>query len=407
MARFWLGPVPWLSDLQGARYQAPALALGWIDLRSLAQCGTPNVVGNGFFVTPNAANLGSSYTNLGTDLERVLTTNQRNLLQSQLGLPQQPVSDILGTIIYDAITRQADPTGQDRCLPLVPTVKRDFEIWLAGVKVRSRPFARDGLEAAPLRDLLQRAYRRIRQACLDGQAPPEHYRKVLGYWVRKYRLAYRWFQPLDLPDESDLAPTTTITDNFDGIDSTTLGKQLTWTEVSGNHWSNTSNQAIITGGGAGIKSARADHDLSGTDHYSQADYITADSANGLVFLGPAARFDSAANTFYAARIFAQTANYEIAKCVAGVVSDLGGDTVETVSTPDTLKTECDGSTISGYFNGVVGPSVTDTAITTGTRCGLCGNSTGGPITTLDNFEAADLAVAPTGNRRRRVLLGAE
>src|SRR5690606_17212169 len=89
MARFWLGPWVWdTSDPTLPHWRPPAGAVGSLDLRSIPQCAATIVPqGWGLFVTGNAANLGSDYTNLGTDPELVLTEKQKRSWESRFGLP--------------------------------------------------------------------------------------------------------------------------------------------------------------------------------------------------------------------------------------------------------------------------------------------------------------------------------
>src|SRR5207253_2934705 len=94
-------------------------------------------------------------------------------------------------------------------------------------------------------------------------------------------------------------PETTITDDFNRADGTTIGNQLTWTEVAGT-WDTVSNQVQMTGpaSDSATYSARAESDLSSADHYAQLVYVNAGTVTTQAHLGPAARFSPSAQTHY-------------------------------------------------------------------------------------------------------------
>jgi len=408
--RYWLGPWVWESKGITPHWRMPAGATSSIDLRSVQHCaiagGAPQ--GVALFVSPDAANLGSDYTNLGTDPEAVLSGVRKSAIRTLLALPNNLAANTLHDAIWETLTIQSDPTGDDRAPPIVPTTGRRYELWLDGQLRKSIRFRGSELEAAPVLDMLKRQYRQHRLDSLDGKTPEILYRKILGYWVRKYGLDYRAFQPADLPDEKDLEPTTTITESFNTADSNTLGPDLTWTEVVGD-FDVVSNTAK-NGGAAGTQAvARAEHDLSSVDHYSQA--TTSIVSANLAVAECLVRFSSSADTSYdGAHVFYTTVSASaytaLGKRVAGVETELASNT-GALGSSIVLKTYASGSTIKLYADAAERSSVTDTAITTGTRCGLriYKASTGNPA--LDSFEAADLAVhyALTANHGSFTLSG--
>lgn len=391
MARFWLGPWAWNTDLESPVWIAPAGSLGALDLRSLLQCGTAiTPLGFGLFVTANTTDLGSSYSNLGTDPERLLTETQKRLWESTLLLPRTLVANRLMGIVYETLTLQADPTGDLRCLPLMPNMRRRFEVWLAQTKVSDRPWSFTAPEFDVARDTLKRVYRQLREGSLEGRAPPELYRKWLGFQVRKYRLTdnqYRALQPSDLPDETPLEPTTTIADSFNRADQAPMGNSAegwSWTEVSGS-WAIATNQASRNDITANA-SARAETDLSSDDHYAQFDR-TNDVGSTSNYATPCARFAAAAETYYA--VLVRDASSAIFKRVAGTFTSLQAVTNDGTS-PHTYKIQANGSTIEAFKDAVSLGSLTDTAITGNLRTGI---SLRENTSTGDNVEAADLAAA--------------
>jgi hypothetical protein len=398
MARFWLGPWVWDSTPGLSAWKPPAGSIGSLDLRSLTQCaaagGTPQ--GVGLFVTANATNLGSDYTNLGTDPDFVLNGAQKATWQALLALPNPLSGQTLTDAVWETLTLQSDPSGVDRCCPLVPAGRR-YELWLGGSRVRNVLFDLLGMEAAPLRELLRRQYRAIRQRCLDGLAPALLYRKILGYWVRKFGVGYRWFEPDDLPDESDLAPETTIIDDFNRADGTTIGNQLVWTEYRDNSvfdsWQTVSNRARVTVGATHGSPARAESDLSSSDNYAQTSITSLGSAGQNVQAGTVCRFDPASVTGYAGRLLRIVNQFNLIKIVSGNETQLGSGFSVTPAPPHTVKTQANGSSIAAFLDGVSVVSVTDTSITSGTRGGLFGYAESGTFGEVDSFEAADLAAA--------------
>lgn len=393
MARFWLGPWQWNAVEGDGFWSAPAQALASLDLRSIPDCAartTPS--GFGLFVTANGVDLGSDYNNLGTQWDASLTNQQRNRIASALLLPETPAATTLDALIWEALTIQADPIGDDRAKPIVPTTLRELELWFAGQRVRTKRFRFDDPEATPVQDLLRRAYRAHRLDSLEGRAPANLYKKILGFWVRKFGLSYRWFQPTDVPDEEPLEPETTFSESFNTSNGDTLGPDLTWTEVDGD-WDIVSNAAeLISNFGSTARSARADSDLSSVDHYADVSLLQADNGT---HPGPCARFSSSANTFYAAtwngHNFAGT--HTLYKCVTGTLTSLGTSS-QAYTLPMQLRCEANGSTIRQLLAvSTEKISVTDTSITTGTRCGIHGYDPTGSGTSsprIDSFSCADL-----------------
>lgn len=392
--RFWLGP--WVWDAAAECWTPPAASLGCIDLRNRTQCAQAGGVPQGvaLFLAPNDARPGSDYANLGNDLGAVLSGSRKSALRTLLKLPRALASNTLGNALYEALTLQADPTDEDRCPPLMPTVGRDLEVWLGGEKVFTRRFRADLDEAASVREMLRRQYRALRQASRDGRTPPQHYRKVLGYWVRKYKIAARWFQPDDLPDEQDLPPETTLTDDFNRSDADGLGNSSegwSWTET--NH-----DIDIVSNVARGITDsnltlARAESDLSSADHYCELTISNpGGSTSSVRAAGPACRYSTSAMDFYVARQTngTTTGTYRPAKVVSGTRTDLGTGSTRTVSALKRISIS--GSSIDIYSVGVVVESITDSSIAGGVRCGIFFDRPNNSLA-VDGWSAADLAVA--------------
>lgn len=197
-------------------------------------------------------------------------------------------------------------------------------------------------------------------------------------------------------EAKSLSGGSTITESFNTTDSTTLGPDLTWTELSGD-WTVAGNQAVCVGSGTSL--ARADSDLATADHYAQA-VMTALTYSQTVGIGVICRKDSTTTVthylFWAA-IDSSTNGHSGYKALSGTFTQLGStDTTDFVAN-EVMRVEANGSTITFKINGVtsVGP-VTDTAITGNLRTGIRGYfqvALAGTIT-LDNFRAGDLADLP-------------
>jgi hypothetical protein len=393
--RFWIGPVPWVVATANnpAHFEAPAGVTSWIDLRTPAECGTAGTALSGvaIFVTADAANLGANYTNLGTDPERQLTAAQRTSLGTALRMPQQPTSIVLADIFAEALTVQADPTGASRAKPLIPNDRLMLELWLGDRKVRSRQFDPSDAAGAVIRQQLQTEYRAARAAVQAGQLPTNFHRKILGYWVRKYGIAYRWFEPNDLPDEGDLPPSTTFTESWP-TNGTTIssGQDLAWTEVTGDVEVNASAVRIVTTGSSAH--IRCNTVLSGSDNYGVGVISNAATTNAR-YIGPACRYDGSADNCYCVQIsgaVSDPAVLQIAKVVSGTPTFLGAGTNQNRS--GTYKISASGTTITAYAAGASVESITDSSLSSGTYSGVV-FTTATVNANLDSFEAGDLAAS--------------
>jgi hypothetical protein len=81
------------------------------------------------------------------------------------------------------------------------------------------------------------------------------------------------------------------------------------------------------------------------------------------------------------------------KFVSGTATQLGSDVSVTPSLPDPLKIYASGSTIKSYYDGVERHSQTDSAISSGLRCGLRLVVGNGVAWRGDDWNAADLAAS--------------
>ena len=177
-------------------------------------------------------------------------------------------------------------------------------------------------------------------------------------------------------------------ESFNQADSTTLGPDLTWTELA-NDWQTVSNRATPRSNNGGA-AARAEHDLATTDHAVEAVVRFDTSVSGVI--GVAARFDSASQTYYRAALDS-AGRLDITRIVNGSGTDIASQSRSISANTDyTIRLECDGSTIRARVDADTWLTVTDTGITTGTRFGLAGYRTNRDLL-VDSITAADLLSA--------------
>lgn len=193
---------------------------------------------------------------------------------------------------------------------------------------------------------------------------------------------------------------TLITESFNQPDSTTLGPDLAWTEVTGDlrTASNTCRVAALDSGSA----ARANTELDSADHYSEV-VITAMPSNNQGNVRVLARCDPSAQTWYEA-VLDGTGTVWLRRTSAGSTTDLVSSTnIGTVTAPVTLRVECEGTTIRAVVDGTTRLTATDGTISGNKRCGLRifrSSAINGSIdhVQIDSFEAGVISsAAPPAN----------
>jgi len=403
MSRYWFGPWVWKDTPGLAGWYRPTGTTSCIDLRSLQDsAGTITPKGFGLFVTDDLTDLGSDYEDLGNDPLAPWTAQNKSKWASAFKLPQSLSANNLRDALWETLTIQSDPLGDDRVKPLIPTTERIFEVWLGGIVLKKQPFNISDPEAVPMLDLLKREYRSVRQDCLNGKLQPELYKKVLGFWVDKYGVDYRNFQPIDVPDEPPIKPTTTLTESFDKGDSSTLGPDQTWTEYkdgsAADEFEVVSNMCQKRDADSGLQGdeARAEADVSSSDHYAQIVIKAIGSGVQNSQAGAACRFDASAATFYMARVLQINDTVSMDKASAGTITNINSAGI-TVAVDKLVKVQTNGSTVKSFWDGSETTSDTDTTIAGNTRGGLFAyhihsvQPTARPV--MDAWQMADLAAA--------------
>lgn len=405
------GPFAWNST--DATWELPPGCFSALDYRRLSDMGPETVGMRNFalFAADDAATFGVDHFVLGSGNPRNIPMGlaRRTRMQTDLVLPTTPQAGNLAELAAELFLLHSDPDGADMARPLVPTMRRQWELTVAGNSVVI-PFSQAHGAYDRLKTLLRRVYKRHYDDVQAGNLPSNHHRKWLGAQMRKYfgrldDLRYREFQGVDVPDETPLMPTTTVSDNFNRAnESLDVGN---WTEVS-QDWGVVSNTAqLVSGIGSGI--ARYNTALSSDDHYSQA-LCSNISGSGIASNVIVRKDSSATLTFYRFyNLGGGSPTRDISKLIGGTPTTLASDASGSASTV-TLKLQVDGSSLEAFYNGASILTVTDSAITGNTYAGIgCGRVTSS--TTIDDFEAADLVadsgiMAPNSRRIYKSLLAA-
>lgn len=184
-------------------------------------------------------------------------------------------------------------------------------------------------------------------------------------------------------------------DDFNKADSATVGAQLTFLDIVGD-LQNVSNRAEVVVDSVSGRS-RAQHDTATTNMYAEVVANLGTPTTSVCQAGPCLRYSSVDDTCYrlvASRGPGPADTVVISKIVTGTVTTLSSTSV-TWAQGDTLRFEANGSTLIALQNGASRLSITDTAITTGTRGGIhIFVPTPATVTTtyIDSFAYGDLGV---------------
>lgn len=409
----WLGPYIWGPEGWGP----PDGAEHWLDLGSTAACGQPGKFDGDvrpmlFCSTAPGVMLKSDWLHLASGDPREIKTDakQQSAWESLLGYA--PQGDSLDQWIVDHFMSGSDPLGLDAVKPIMPF--RRLTLYFANEAIVDRTWDRSDPHFNKICAAKQTAFREVfeHEKGSDPRRPPDGFHeKYLGTWCQEYRVPFAdaklLFVPVDLRGEVDQPrqPTTTITESFNQSDSTTPGPDQTWSEVSndvqtiGNTFTNVSLAVRCD--------TRCEADLSGDNHKCECDLVTFSALGFTHQAGPGCRYASAANTYYSMvyRNSGISITLDLSKIVTGTLTAIEAIT-ESPSPPDTMRVSAGedgtGSTIRGNVNGTQKFSVTDTAISTGTRGGLRSRSStaDAALMAMDNFLAEDYVAAGQPTMRR-------
>jgi hypothetical protein len=393
--RYYLGPWRWITNKGPSHFAMPAGAIGAIDLGAIDEMGTAGNVRKGCLCWTSDTALPSEYDLLGGGDVREIKRTAKIAAMLRKTVGSIPDGDSLHDMIFDCLIGAADPDGATGPKPIVPGATGWMDLQMPGHgRVKSQRFEWGKTpHTVKLKRLVRREFSELMDDAEKGKLKDkEHHRRCLDALCEKYGIE-DWKEFVETRRQKEvpgrLKHETTITESFNTADGTTLGPDLTWSEVSGN-WTVASNRAAIPVGGSVFGSARAQSDLSSADHYAEIEITSSDNGAGLFTqAGVSARFSSGAGTYYAAVLYRFGSSMSLQKVINNVQTGLSTPSI-TVALPEKYKVQCDGSVIKSYQAGVERSSLTDTSITGNLRCGMCGYTTAGAAT-MDNFEASDLA----------------
>jgi hypothetical protein len=319
---------------------------------------------------------------------------RRNYLRTTLNLSEPVEGNNLALSIYNVLSSNSDPDGANGPKPLQVNSRGVLEFFMGGTEPELSARMPRKIWLLPFwskyQSNIRSAYRQVRELSLgeDTEYKRRLYRRWLEVQRRKYRLTKslvkQLFIPDDLPQEDPEDPATTITDNFNRGDQIGLGSSSegwSWSN-GGSTWSIVSNAADTAGAGyPGI--ARANSDLSSSDHY--AEVTVAHDSNNQDLMAAARK--SGYSTGYGGGYYKAGTAYRFWKFTPtagnfGSVSSGGSHASRLV------RLVVDGSAQSLYIEGALVATGTDTAISAGTRCGLW--AWAGADGTFEDFSASDL-----------------
>lgn len=397
---YYIGPWIWdTSDPEDPHYRPPDGTIGLIDLRPRADYSKPL----GFFAT--SAPVPGAYYGIGGEtgerMELVTTSKQdRWAVEDEIGIPRDSIQAVtLADVIWEILTVWADPESVRMCPPLMPNHRGELELLLGGHSlIRKERFTGPDHPAWPnIRRMAQRDYKRVRErAYLDyrGDHEPTLHRRYLSCLSSKLRCPWQELISDGLPHESPLRPTTTINESFDQGDSTTLGPDLTWTEVVGDAETRSNEAGEV--GENGVAFCRAESNLS-SDDMTVTGRIEGTDGDSNDRRGTGARYDASStgvgdNELYFLWVHSGNTQ-ELRKVVAGSGSQLDIDSATSYTLgSDTVTCSADGSSIVGKINSSTITSATDTDITGHLRTGMYLRNSG----MLDAFTASDIVAGFAG-----------
>lgn len=395
--RYYLGPLESRIDYPESDpyWAAPGGTVAMVDLASLPEQGNLNGDYRPVAFLAADQDLGTNWTLLGRgDCRDIAVTGaMQDAWLSVSGY--RPNGARMVDLLWDHLTTGSDVAGQQSCMPLVPTVQGDLELWLPGhSRVRAERFVfGTHPHTAKIKRLLQNQLIDARRDAHAGQAQdPEFHRRVAQAMCEKYRVDFEQLRPAGWPKaEVPLPHGSDYTDNFNRANGA-LGAN--WTSYAPTAPTIVSNLVEGGAGGLGDTIGRYETSLASADTYSQVDVVQLGRLNHRV-PGCIVRKDTTSTlTYYMWRIkLGGTAFVQYFKAVANTLTQLGSDVAFVRSLPDTLKLTANGSTLTGYLNGAAQSPLTDTSISAGLRTGFyfASSNDGAPFGRLDNWAGGDLA----------------
>lgn len=399
---YYIGPWVLNNHGYGDIWEGPNNSIAVVDLRPEPDKKIKTLGSKpwGFFAVPSNVFLPGEYGFLGQGDCRYININNSTLDTWQSFTGYRPAGTTLIGVVWDYFTNGSDPTGATAPLPLIPDANGILRFVLPGHSiVKSEKFVYGVHPHTPkVRDFLKEEYRRLHNQRGRNRASPVLPNKVLDFWCEKFRLNgpddWKNLVPPDLiPGNQGRVPHgTSYTENFNGSDGDSIANLLSWTELRGD-FDKANNRALLNSANTD-SDARADHDVSSNDNYSQAKVSTVSNSGTYRRVGVTFRKDNTiTETFYCAIVDFDANTVRLLYFSAGTPSAIasGSYTLSDGGTQFTVKGEANGSTIKHYMNGTEQLSVTNTSIGGNTRGGLFGYTSSAGVGEWDDFETADIA----------------
>lgn len=380
----------------GTHYRAPAGVVGFVDLRTLPEQSVGGVAETPVLCWCEPGTAIPSLVKLGTgdirNLEVAAVPGRE--WKRRLG------KDAMGRTLADNLTNHlldGDPIGKRSCKPVVPAdgVLR-FPL-LGHGDIRAERF-QWGIHphTANLTSLLRADFSSDLQFDRDQRGAAKADKaaaKRLGALVLKYGL-----NPRDITDKIEPGqPGTRWTDSFNVGNNSALSGDLTWTEYD-SLWATDTNQAYYLGPTVSNRTARANSDVSSSDHIAYVTVATLNASTTAAQGGACVRFSASANTCYSALygrfVAAPTNRFLLIKYIADALTVIVGPVAITFTLSEICKAVVEGSALVGYANGVLTGAIIDTAISSGTRGGVYAfGSASGDYARLDSYVLDDRIVS--------------
>lgn len=382
MTKYWGGPWQWNdSNPAMASYVAPGGSFALVDLRNMetqSQGNHAGGVGNGLFATDDAVDLGSDYTLLGIGAHITEVIPEMGAASAWNSLFRvQPQGTYLVDYLAYTLTDGSDVDGIVSAKPLMPgsAPVNETVIHLAGHSViwRNVVDVRGG-NSKHAKNIRERHQKDL-QKLFDTEANDDIWRKNLA--ALKEKTGQHWNDP----DEDYLLtakmkaqskqngtranPHNTLYEETWPINGAiTSSQDLGWSEYLGT-FSVGSGRVGPTGNS--WNDARMTTALASSDNTC---YGPLNSISGDHLFGCLSRKDSSSTqTYYMVSYYKTSDTFGLHKVVAGSYTAFYS-AAATLFAEDVMELTLRGSTIEGWWQGVMTHSQTDTAITSGVYAGI-------------------------------------
>lgn len=260
-------------------------------------------------------------------------------------------------LVSHLLMDKADPAGEAFCRPLMPKRNGQLKVRLGPLVVEDK-MVRQHRHRNKVMDVKKRTALKLAD---DGDTLERWlgFQKRLGWAENEVKLD-------SLRDRRPKRPQTTYTESFDQADSTTLGPDLTWTEVQSTSWETVSNRAYSSLNN--YPQATAGSALSADDMSCEADI---EFGSGSSYGGINVRANTSNQESYWHWVRFNNSHGIFRIGTGGGRTSIASYSYTTgSSTNHTLKIVADGSDIEVFIGGVSQTSVTDTNITGSVRAGI-------------------------------------